>query len=224
MLLVGLTGGVGSGKTAAANLFRDLGACVSQSDEVARVMMRPGHAVFDAIVADFGPGVLTPRGELDRHILARLAFADGGLERLNSIVHPPVLAEQAHWIERIADQDPYAVAVVESALIFETVHVPADGSGDAHWRKRFNRIIVVTADLSTRAARYAVRIGAAITDEATLVDFHRRCAAQWSDEQRVALADFRIRNDGTLVQLQEQVANVYGTLQQESAERVNEAM
>lgn len=123
MLRVGLTGGLGSGKSTVAALLRERGAQVIEADEVGRALMEPGQAVFDEIVQRFGSGVVRGDGKLDRARLAQLAFGRSGeggrLDELNAIVHPAVIAAQQRWMEEIFARDPAAVAVVESALIFE---------------------------------------------------------------------------------------------------------
>jgi dephospho-CoA kinase len=226
MLRVALTGGVGSGKSSAAAMLRGLGAQVSQSDETGRALMQPGQHVFRAIVEHFGPAVLTPGGELDRGALARVAFGDGRVEELNSIVHPAVIAAQARWLEQVAAADPMAVAVVESALVFETKHA-ADPADPSPWRTRFDRILVVTAPDDLRRQRYIARItgfNPAADAVAVAEDFARRAAAQWSDERKAALADFVIRNDGNLEALRTQVEHLFGVLRQESEDRAAKAM
>lgn len=213
MLRVALTGGVGSGKSAVADMLRTLGAKLSQSDEIGRAMMQPGHAVFDSIVAHFGPTVLAADGSLDRRALARAAFEGNRLEELNALVHPAVIAAQALWMNAIAAEDAGAVAVVESALIFETIH------GAAPWHQRFDRSVVVTAPVQVRRARFIQRSHSA---EAAGADFDRRAAAQWSDERKAALADYVLQNDGTLQQLQTKVAELYARLHAESQQRARQ--
>ena len=119
MLRIALTGGAASGKSAVAAMLRELGAFVSQSDEVARAMMQPGEAVYDSIVQQFGPQVVQADGTLDRRELARLAFHGGRLQALNAMVHPAVIAAQTAWLRTVAAEHPRAVAVVESALVLE---------------------------------------------------------------------------------------------------------
>src|SRR4051812_34950363 len=97
MLRVALTGGVGSGKSAAAAIFRELGAQVSQSDEVGRALMQPNMAAFETIQSHFGPSIVGPDGFLDRGALARIAFEEGRVEEINAIVHPLVIAAQIAW-------------------------------------------------------------------------------------------------------------------------------
>src|SRR5208282_5229513 len=119
MLRVGLTGGLGSGKSTVAAILRELGAQVIEADALGREMMERGHEVYEQIVARFGPEVLNPDGSLNRARLADLAFRHGRLQELNGLVHPPVIEAQRRWMNEVFTRDPSAVAVIESALIFE---------------------------------------------------------------------------------------------------------
>ena len=222
MLRVALTGGVGSGKSVAAAMLQQCGAYLSQSDEVGRSLMQPGQPAFLAIVKQFGEAVIRADGLLDRTALARIAFGEGRVEELNSIIHPLVIAQQAQWSAEIAAKDPFAVAVVESALIFETKHAATPGD-PAPWRTRFDRIVVVTAPLELRRQRYIARCSGLTPEEASN-DFDRRCAAQWSQERKAALADYVIANDDTLDDLRDEVQTLWEALRAESADRAAEAM
>ena len=135
MLRVGLTGGLGSGKSTAARLFAALGAHVLQADAIGRELMEPGQLVYAAIVKHFGQGVVSPDGRLDRSALAKIAFVDGRVEELNAIVHPAVIARQVELSEAIFQRDQHAVMIVESALIFETKYGEAK-SGEAKRAQR----------------------------------------------------------------------------------------
>src|SRR5258708_22853823 len=104
MLRVGLTGGLGSGKSTAARLCAALGAHVLQSDMIGRELMEPGQAVYATIVDHFGNGVVQPDGRLDRAALAKIAFDDGRVEELNAIIHPAVIARQAELTPAIFPQ------------------------------------------------------------------------------------------------------------------------
>lgn len=225
MLRVALTGGIGSGKSAAAKVLRELGAEVSQSDEVARSMMQAGQPLFQDIEAYFGPSVVLLDGQLDRPLLARLAFEQGRLEELNALVHPAVIDEQVRWLDAVEKRKPNAVAVIESALVLETQHVAENGSG-VPWRTRFDRIVVVSAEQGIRQQRYAERLAAAghRSRDQAISDFQRRLAAQWNDAEREALADYVVRNDGTLQDLRQAVSEMYSSLRQEVADRQDEAM
>jgi dephospho-CoA kinase len=212
MLRVGLTGGMGSGKTTVAAIFRSLGAQVMEADEVARAMMQPGEAVYGEIVRVFGPAVVRGDGTLDRRKLATLAFAGGRLAELNEIVHPPVIAEQQRWMAAIEREQPDAVAIYESALLFEASRT----AGTRDWQERFDRRILVTAPEALRIARYVARRGgphanagqrAALEEEA-----RERIAAQMPDEEKRRLSDTIIRNDASFEEVTRQTEAVYREL------------
>lgn len=219
MLRVGLTGGLGSGKSTAARLFRDLGAHVLEADAIGRDLMQPGQPVFAAIVDHFGPSVLSPEGTLDRSALARLAFVDGRVEELNDLVHPAVIARQAQLTADIASREPNAVVLVESALLFETRH---GGSSDRGWSDRFDRLILVRASEARKIARYVDRIaaGAGIaTDRVAQLEAEarRRLDQQGSDESKAELVDYVLTNDGDLHELEWQVDRLWPLLRAEAA-------
>jgi dephospho-CoA kinase len=217
MLRVGLTGGLGSGKSTVAGFFRKLGALVIESDAVGRALMQPGQNVYSEIVAHFGAGVVAADGSLDRSALAAIAFGEGRIEELNAIVHPAVIAAQAEWMRELEIADPHAIAMVESALIFETKHSAAAG-----WHTRFDKIILVTAPEAAKVARYLERIAGlrgtsvdALTagERAALeADARRRLAAQISDSEKAARCDYIIENVGTMAETEEQVKNVFDEL------------
>jgi len=119
MLKVGLTGGVACGKSTVAKMFADLGAQVADADSIAHELYRPGQEVYQELVKRFGQEIVKPDGEIDRAKLATAAFDGGRVEELNKIVHPAVIRQQDRWMRELAAKDPYAVAVVEAALIFE---------------------------------------------------------------------------------------------------------
>lgn len=214
MLRVGLTGGLGSGKSTAAELFRAHGAVVLSSDEIGRALMEPGERVFAEIVEHFGPGVVGADGRLDRPALARIAFdrsSEGGgrVAELNAIVHPAVIARQEELCAEIAARDPQAVVVVESALIFETEH-----GGGGGWRKRFDRVVLVTAPEEVRIGRFVERMArgrvlAAEEREALEAEARRRIAEQIPDEQKSEQCDYVLVNGGTRQELEWQVDQLW---------------
>ncbi|MGI4829367.1 MAG: dephospho-CoA kinase [Janthinobacterium lividum] len=211
MLRVGLTGELGSGKSTVARLFAEQGATVMSSDEMGRAMMQPGEAVFYAIVEQFGPAVLSPEGSLDRRELARLAFnpQEPRVEELNAIVHPAVFAEQERRVAEIAREQPEAIVVIESALIFNTKHA----GGQEPWRSRFDEIVVVTAPEELKLQRFVARSTAnqqlpATAIEELLADAKRRLAAQSLPAEATA-GCLVIRNEGTLEDLKEQVGHAW---------------
>ncbi len=200
-LRVGLTGGLGSGKSTVAAMFHDLGAQVLSADEIGRELMQPGEAVYRAIVAHFGPQVLKADGALDRPALARIAFAEGRAEELNAIVHPATIARQDEQAQAIFAQQPGAVVVVESALIFETRY----GNG---WRKRFDRLVLVTASEALKIARFVARsAGGNVAD--LEAEARRRLAQMIPDQDKAEQVDFLIDNIGSLAELQQQVQAVW---------------
>lgn len=208
MLRVGLTGELGSGKSTVARMLAEHGAVVLSSDEMGRTMMQPGNAAFEQIVERFGRGILNADGTLNRHALAHLAFDPHNprIEELNSIIHPAVISAQARKVAEIAREQPHAIVVVESALIFSTRHTP-HGS----WRSRFDCIVLVTAPDGIKIERFVQRAPSG-TDEAHLrADARRRLEAQ-----RSAVPDdipcFTLENDGSLPALQRQVDALWSQL------------
>jgi dephospho-CoA kinase len=227
MLRVGLTGGLGSGKSTAARLFAAHGAHVLQSDGIGRELMEPGQPVYAAIVNHFGRSVVSPDGRLDRAALAKIAFSDGRVEELNAIVHPAVIARQAEIANAIGANDQHAIVMVESALIFETKYSETANSAGREnssenpagkWHSRFDKIILVTAPEEVKIARFVARSYAStpMTEERRTeleAEARRRLAQQLSDEQKSALCDYVLTNGGALNELEWQVDQLWPILQ-----------
>ena len=185
MLSIGLTGGIGSGKSTVSALLAERGAVVVDADRIAREVVEPGTPGLAAVVEAFGGGVLGPDGALDRPALAAVVFVDPEARaRLDGIVHPLVRARAA---EVAAAAPPDAVLVHDIPLLVET--------GQAG---RYEIVLVVRADLDTRVARLVAR---GMTED----DARARIAAQATDEQRRAVADVVLDNSGSQEQLAEQV-------------------
>ena len=185
MLRIGLTGGIGSGKSTVAGLLAARGARIVDADRIAREVVEPGTPGLEAVVAAFGPGVLTPEGALDRPALAAVVFADpDARRRLDGIVHPLVRARAA---ELVAAAPPDAVVVQDVPLLVET--------GQA---SSYDLVLVVEADLDTRVRRL---VGRGLPEE----DARARITAQATDEQRRAVADVVLDNSGTVEELGGQV-------------------
>lgn len=221
MLRVGLTGSLGSGKSTVAAMLRELGAHVIEADELGRALMEPGQPVFAAIVEHFGPEVLTSEGRLDRARLAQLAFQGGRLDELNAIVHPAVIAAQRRWMDELFARNPASIAVVESALIFE-VERDARARGEketvlADWRRRFDRVIVVTAPDELKIARYAARVSPeGPAREAAAAEARQRLAHQIPDAEKAEKADYVLDNTVSFPELREQVMRLWQQLQREN--------
>ncbi len=190
MLFVGLTGGIGSGKSAVAARLAELGAVVLDSDRIAREVVEPGTDGYAAVVAEFGPGVLGADGGIDRAALARKVFGDAeARRRLEAVIHPRVAQRIA---ELTAAVPPGTVVVNDVPLLVE-----------AKLAGRYQFVVVVLADETTRIERL-IRTRGMTADEA-----RARIAAQATDEQRRAVADVVIPNDGTLADLHSTVDDVW---------------
>ena len=216
MLRVGLTGGLGSGKSTVAEMLAAHGAFVLSSDEIGRDLMTKGQPVFWAVLNCFGPEILHEDGTLDRMALARIAFGEGKAEQLNAIVHPAVIAKQAEMTAEINGLHPGAIIVVESALLFETKH-----GGEGGWQKRFDRIVLVRAAEELKVARFVARsLPGTRVDPAFAAEIHgeakRRLGLQLDDEWKAAHSDYILTNDGSLEELQAQVDALWPLLLREA--------
>jgi dephospho-CoA kinase len=221
VLRVGLTGSLGSGKSTVAAMLRECGAHIIEADALGRQLMEPGQPVFAEIVRRFGSDVLKPDGRLDRARLASLAFAGGSLQQLNAIVHPVVIAAQRQKMDEIFASDPSAVAVIETALIFEVVRdALARGENEtvlSDWRRRIDRIIVVTAPDDLKIARYVARVApSGPARQAAEADARLRLSHQIPDAEKAAQADYVLENSGDIPTLRAKVQALWPRLQDES--------
>lgn len=189
---MGLTGGIGSGKSTVATMFQDLGAEILDADAIARELLAPGGSMVDEVVAAFGDGIQSSPGVIDRARLAAIVFAnDDERTRLNGLMHPAVGRETLEQLERVR---PDAIVIVDVPLLVET-----------HQETRYEHIVVVEAPLEVRLTRLVER---GMTANDALV----RIRTQASDEQRRAVATWLIHNDGNLEELRNQVAKVWNAL------------
>jgi dephospho-CoA kinase len=185
VLRIGLTGGIGSGKSTVSRLLAERGAVIVDADAIAREVVEPGTPGLAAVVEAFGAGVLAANGSLNRPGLAAVVFADPEARRtLDAIVHPLV---RARAIEIAAAAPPDAVVVNDVPLLAETGQASA-----------YDVVLVVETDPGTRIARLVQR---GLTAE----DARARIAVQATDEQRRAIADVVLDNSGTPEQLAAQV-------------------
>ncbi|HEY1102747.1 MAG TPA: dephospho-CoA kinase [Burkholderiaceae bacterium] len=181
---LGLTGGIGSGKSTVAQMLVARGAALADADAVARQVTGPGGAAMPAIAARFGPSLVTAAGALDRDAMRALAFSDPAARgQLEAIVHPLVLAGMLQ----------IAAGATAPCVVFD-IPLLAESS---HWRQRLDRILVVDCSPATQVARVVRRSGIAPAAVEQII------AAQASRMQRLAIADAVLYNDGnTLEQLQ----------------------
>ncbi|MFE5299119.1 dephospho-CoA kinase [Streptomyces sp. NPDC056632] len=199
MLKVGLTGGIGAGKSEVSRLFVSYGAVLIDADRIAREVVEPGTPGLAAVVAEFGPGILTPEGTLDRPKLGSIVFNDPGrLAALNAIVHPLVGARSAE-LEGLAG--PGDVVVHDVPLLTENGLAPL-----------YDLVVVVDAAPETQLDRL-VRLRGMTEPEA-----RARMAAQATRAQRRAVADLIVDNDGPLEALEPQVRTIWAELRERAGE------
>jgi dephospho-CoA kinase len=197
-LRVGLTGGIASGKSTVSGILRELGAVVIDADELARDVVAKGTPGLAAVAAEFGPGILTTDGDLDRAAMGALVFSDeSARKRLEAIVHPLVF-------ERIVDLEAHApegsVVVHDIPLLAESGRVAAPDRGG------FDAVIVVDAPPEVQVERMLRDRG--WTEEDALA----RIAAQAAPEDRRAIATYVVENTGSREDLRRQVEKIYGDL------------
>lgn len=200
MLRVGLTGGIASGKTAVSDLLSDHGADVIDADVLAREVVEPGTPALAAIIERFGPRLLADDGTLNRQALGKIIFSDPQARHdLEQIIHPAVRARAAE-LEQAAAVEAIVVHVIP--LLVET------GQSD-----RFDLLVVVDLAPETQLARLMAR------GSLTEADATARIAAQATREERLAVADLVIENDGTPAELAENVDRLWASLCQRRDER-----
>lgn len=195
MIIVGLTGSVGTGKSTVANLFKEIGAYVVDWDELAREVTRPHSKAWKEIVEYFGKDFLNEDLTINRQKLAEVVFSDKEkVTKLNHIVHPEVLKEDERMNSEIKSLDPDALIIKDIPLLFElTCPVYVD------------KIVVVSASEQTQLRRLEEK---GITRE----DARNRIKSQLSLEEKIKSANFVINNDGSLEETKRQVEEIYTLL------------
>lgn len=189
MQLIGLTGGIASGKSTIASRLAELGAVVVDADRIAREVVEPGTPALAEIVRVFGDDVIAEDGTLDRPALGAIVFGDPeALQRLNGITHPAVLRESTARFRAAAAADPDAIVVYDVPLLVESAN-----------EYPFDLVVVAHASAETRARRLVELRG---MPEAEAL---RRIRSQASDEERLAAADVVIDTDGSIEHTIEQV-------------------
>ena len=197
MLRVGLTGGIGSGKSTVSARLAELGAVVLDADKAARAVVEPGTPGLAAIVETFGPGVLASDGSLDRAKLASIVFADeAALAKLNGITHPLI-----HEYIQAAEEAALAAGGDDVVLVHDVALLAEWGRA-----KEFDLVIVVDVPPETQLERLATQRGMP-EDQA-----RARMAAQAARDQRLAVADIVIDNSGSREDLDRRVAEVWDEL------------
>jgi dephospho-CoA kinase len=191
MKVCGLTGGVGMGKSTAAEFLRARGAQVVDTDELARQLVQPGQPALTEIQAEFGKAIIASDGRLRRDELARIVFADAAArKKLETILHPRI---REHWLAQVEiwRKENRALAVVVIPLLFET-------RAESH----FDKIICVACSAATQHERLLARGW-------TPKQIKQRLAAQWPVEQKISRADFVVWTDGALDAHAQQLEQIF---------------
>lgn len=190
-MFVGLTGGIGSGKSTVAGMFAKLGAVVVDADDLAREALEPGSPLIETVASRFGADAVSG-GIVDRQKLANVVFNDEqALRDLEAMIHPEVARRVQEIYSSLSDGQVLVYAIPLLA--------------ELGMKERFDAVIVVQCDLETRMQRLHDR---GLSDD----DIRARIAAQVSDEQRAEIADYIIDNSGDLLALEQQVADVWDSL------------
>lgn len=195
MYLIALTGGIASGKSVVSGRLASHGAVVVDADILARRVVEPGTPGLARIADEFGPGVITPEGALDRAALGAIIFSDAEKRTaLNAITHPEIQRLGDELFRAASAADPHAVGVYDVPLLVEAVHDRP---------RRYDLVVVVHADVETRIRRM-VDLRGMTREEAT-----HRVNSQASDAERLAIADVVIDSSGTLEHTLEQADELW---------------
>lgn len=198
-MILGVTGGVASGKSTVMRMLEERGAVTFSADDAYRAVLTPGGPLLQELVSEFGREILAADGTLDRARLGSRIFSDSeDRARLNRLVHPAILRLLRAQIDAAEEDAPLGTIVaVEVPLLFET--------NLAGW---FERIVVVTASESTQIARLKAR------NELTAMDARNRLDSQWPISKKAERADFVVCNDGSLEDLELAVGRLWAELMQ----------
>ena len=192
MLRVGLTGGIGSGKSTASNFFELFGSFVINADEEAKKILSSNETVQHELISEFGTDIIDVSGKINKTKLARVAFQDEDhQQRLNSVIHPYIYNSIDDHFNDVLKDNKFDIFIVDGALIFESGY-------DVH----MDYIVVVTALLKNRMERALAR--QTLSREEIL----KRIELQWPEEEKVNLADFVIHNDGSEEDLKKNVKSL----------------
>lgn len=193
MLVVSLTGGIATGKSVVAEVFRSLGCYVQNADRTAHQLMEPGKPAWKEIVAHFGKGILNKDQSINRSRLGAVVFADEK-ERgfLNTVLHPRVMEKKKETVCRLRKEGQYKIFISEAALTFE-----------AGFAAFFDRIVVVYCQREVQIKRLMER------DKITREVAERKIESQMSSDEKVRRADYTIDSSGTLAQTVEQTERVF---------------
>jgi len=200
-MLIGLTGGITSGKSVVASMFKELGAHIIDADQISREVMKPGAEAYKKVVATFGKEILKDDQSIDRKKLGDLVFGDREkMARLNECSHPSIFHVIDKTIEGIRDENPDTLIIVDAALLIET---------GAY--KKFDTLIVVYTDEATQIKRLQERDG--LSEE----EAKKRIASQMPLKEKLRYADFVIHNQRNLETTRKQVNAIFKILTAQSS-------
>ena len=196
MLIVGLTGGVASGKSTISNILREEGAYLIDADQIARDLVRPYTPTWHELIKTFGEEILQPDGSIHRKKLAAIVFSNPEKRSLlNRILHPRIKEETQRRLKEIGQKDPEAVVVIDAALLVET--------GDY---REMDRVIVVYSTQAQQIERLRER------DRASEEEARRIVSAQMPPEEKLNVADFVIRNERSLEETRQKARELFQEL------------
>ena len=193
MLTIGLTGGIGSGKSTVAKMLAELGAPVFDADKIGHTTYAPGAPAYDAVIAAFGKEIVASDGSIDRRKLGPIVFADPAqLKKLTSIVWPALFTRMREMVREMRDKGEKSPIVIEAAVLVE-----------ANWMPLFDEVWLVTASVDRVVDRVQRERGLKPAET------EARIRAQLSDEERMRHAKLVIRNEGTLDELRSEVGRIW---------------
>ena len=196
MFIVGLTGGIASGKTTVAELLKEEGATTLDADQIARELVQPHRPAWNELIRSFGKKILLKDGSIDRKKLAEKVFVDPDQrKRLNQILHPLITDEIERRIREIGQKDPEAIVVIDAPLLIEV-----------GYHRRMDKLIVVISTQTEQIERLKVRDG--INSEEAL----RILSSQMPLEEKAKFADFVIRNEGSVAEIRKRTKEVFQEL------------
>ena len=203
MLIVGLTGGVASGKTAVSEVLREEGAYIIDADQIARELVQPHGPAWNELVRTFGKEILQGDGSINRKKLADRVFEDPSQRRhLDQILHPLITEEMDRRTREIGEKNPEAIVVIDAPLLIEV-----------GYHRRVDKLMVVVSTRTEQIERLKARDG--INSEQAL----RILSSQMPVEEKVKLADFVIRNEGSLEEVREKAKKVFRELRKIALQR-----
>lgn len=202
MLIVGLTGGIASGKSLVSRIFRDLGASLIDADRIVHELLAPGQEAGKEVAEHFGRGILLPDGSIDRRKLGEIVFNDQEQRAwLNACLHPRVFQVYTAKVKRLGRAAPDAIVVFDAALLIET-----------GFHRKMDRTVVVYADRDQQVRRLGER------DRLTPQQADVRIDSQMPLAEKLALADYVIDNRGTREETEQSAREVFAKLREEARE------